>query len=37
MRRNVDAWAAAGSDLAIISIRKTDPPDTIGRVAEALA
>jgi alkanesulfonate monooxygenase SsuD/methylene tetrahydromethanopterin reductase-like flavin-dependent oxidoreductase (luciferase family) len=36
MRRNIDAVRAAGSDLAIISIRKTDPPDTIAEVAAAL-
>jgi F420-dependent oxidoreductase-like protein len=37
MRRNIDAARAAGSDLAIVSIRKTDPPETIASVADALA
>ena len=37
MRRNIDAVQRAGSDLAIVSIRKTDPPDTIASVAAAIS
>jgi hypothetical protein len=37
MRRTIDDLEAAGTDLAIISIRKSDPPDTIARVAAALS
>jgi hypothetical protein len=36
MRRAIDDLEAAGTDLAIISIRKSDPPDTIARAAAAL-
>lgn len=37
MRRAIDDLEAAGTDLAIISIRKSDPPDTIAHAAAALA
>ena len=36
MRRGIDDVAAAGADLVILSIRKTDPPATIATVAAAL-
>ncbi len=36
MRRGIDELAAAGTDLVILSIRKTDPPDMIATVAAAL-
>jgi F420-dependent oxidoreductase-like protein len=36
IRRALDAVEAAGADLAIISIKKTDPPDTIAKAAAAL-
>jgi alkanesulfonate monooxygenase SsuD/methylene tetrahydromethanopterin reductase-like flavin-dependent oxidoreductase (luciferase family) len=36
MRRTIDDLDAAGADLAIISIRKSDPPDTIARVVAGL-
>jgi F420-dependent oxidoreductase-like protein len=37
MRRTIDGLEAAGTDLAIISIRKSDPPDTIARVMTGLS
>jgi F420-dependent oxidoreductase-like protein len=37
IRRNIDAVERAGSELAIVSIRKTDPPDTIASVAAAIS
>ena len=37
IRRALAAVEAAGADLAIISIKKTDPPGTIAKAAAALA
>ena len=36
MQRGIDEMAAAGADLVILSIRKSDPPETIAALAAAL-
>jgi F420-dependent oxidoreductase-like protein len=37
LRRGIDAMRSEGSDLTIISLPKSEPPDVIERIAEAIA
>ena len=37
MRRNIDAMAAVGSQLSIISVPKSEPPSVTELIAEAIA
>ena len=37
MLRSIDAMQAVGSELAIISLPKHEPPDVVERIADTLA